>query len=70
MELSLHRSYESAYQTLFEMLQNAISTGVWAPGGGILSGDGLQPYTNRWNEARILLDAISIKVRTSLRTIL
>ncbi|TPX39922.1 hypothetical protein SeMB42_g06184 [Synchytrium endobioticum] len=56
------KSYESAYQTLLEMFLNAISAGVWAPGGGSHAADGLLPYTNRWIEARTLLDCISIKI--------
>ncbi|TPX36615.1 hypothetical protein SmJEL517_g01153 [Synchytrium microbalum] len=57
------KSYESAYQTLIEMIQTTVVGGLWAPGGGGGSAsDGIQPYTNRWSEARHLLDCISLKI--------
>jgi len=44
------------------MMHGSIAGGGFAPGGGSTVNDFLQPFTQRWSEARILSDCLNIKV--------
>ncbi|KAI8848601.1 hypothetical protein BC829DRAFT_214141 [Chytridium lagenaria] len=57
------RHYEGAYQSLVDMFHSSLSGGFFAPGGGGSSGtDFLVPFSARWNEARILVDSINLRI--------
>ncbi|KAJ3205854.1 hypothetical protein HDU67_008582, partial [Dinochytrium kinnereticum] len=60
---SATRHYEGAYQSLVDMFHASLSGGFFAPGGGgSTSSDVLVPFSARWNEARVLVDSINLRI--------
>ncbi|KAJ1558908.1 hypothetical protein HK096_006580 [Nowakowskiella sp. JEL0078] len=58
LELAV-KFYGESYSGLIDMVQSSLQT--WGGIGSQSTGD-LQPYSNRWLEARTLLDALNLKV--------
>lgn len=59
--------YELAYQNILELFIQSVT--FYVSSSSSSSGwDGLVPFSNRWQEARAFLDAISFKVLLPIHT--